>query len=81
MSEYDVEIDGGNGFYAISGVSRDGQEFIDENVQDAQNGIAHCDNSGYTQDIAEGALESGLSVAINGWAYLGNGIIDKGAPA
>lgn len=76
--EFDIAIDGGGGFYSIRGVSESGKAWIAENVQDGDNGSSYCDDAGRSQEIADGAIEDGLNVGINGLEYVGGG---KCAPA
>jgi hypothetical protein len=66
----DVDIDG-RGFYSIRGLTEEGQQWLHRNVQgyDAFVGVAYSDQSSYTQDIADGAVDAGLAVTVNGKVY------------
>lgn len=68
----DIQIDG-QGFYTISGVSREGKVWVNKLVQNAEHGQALTDDSRFASDIADGAHEDGLEVAVNGRLYAGNG--------
>lgn len=72
--ENDIEING-NGFYSIQAVSDAGQEWVSEYVDLAENGLAYSDDTRMTADIAEGAFNDGLAVAVNGREYIGNGAV------
>lgn len=52
----------GIGFYTISGETESGRDWIDDNVQGSENGMAYSDDSRMVQDIVQGAAESGLEV-------------------
>jgi hypothetical protein len=67
----DLDING-NGFYQISAPTRKGQRFLKQ-VQGAADGVAYCDDSRLTQDIADGAHRKGLIVFVNGRKYIGDG--------
>jgi hypothetical protein len=71
--KYDIEITG-QGFYVISGNTKRGRNWMIKNVQGTSSwdASAPCDDMGYTQDIADGAVEQGLRVRVNGRNYLGN---------
>ena len=72
--KYDIDIDGGNGFYNISGQTKRGKSWMSEKVQGGTPwGAAPCDDTSMTQDIADGALQDGLTVRVNGRKYLGDG--------
>lgn len=65
--KYDIAIDGGNGFYSISGQTKRGKAWMTEKVQGATPwGDAPCDDTAMTQAIADGAVEDGLTVRVNG---------------
>jgi len=63
----DITIDG-RGFYQIVAQTARGQRFMRQ-VQEAERGIAYCDDTRLTQNIADGAVDAGLRVAVNGAAY------------
>jgi hypothetical protein len=62
----DIHIFGRLGFYTIFGISEDGRAWVTGNVQEAINGTGWCDDTSWTQDIANGATDAGLVVAVNG---------------
>jgi len=70
--KYDIDIDG-QGFYMIQGNTKRGKKWLADNVQgvDSPWGGVPCDDMGYTADIADGAIEDGLTVRVNGKKYLG----------
>lgn len=69
----DIEVSG-NGVYTISGQSEAGIDWMEANVDGAEGGdTVYSDQSGYTQDIVDGAFDEGLTVLINGNKYVGNG--------
>lgn len=71
--EYDISIEG-RGFYSIRAKSEAAREWMINNVPDCDlDGVAYCDVTQYTQDIADGAFADGLTVLINNREYLGNG--------
>lgn len=67
----DIDIQGDT-FYAITGQSETGSEWINNNVQDAEHGIAYTDGRQFAKDIADGAVNDNLVVTVNGRQYLGN---------
>lgn len=74
MKQYriDVSIEG-RGFYSITGESKRGRTWINRNVQGSASGAVCSDDTGMTQDIAEGATDAGLRVAVNGYLYISGG--------
>lgn len=70
-SKSDISIDG-IGFYQISPETAKGRKWIVKNVHDADShGQAFSDDSRLVRDIADGALDAGLRVSVNGKNYLG----------
>ncbi len=69
----DIRIEG-QGMYQIAGITPAGQEFVDGPIKGAENGVAYSDQTDMTMDIAEGARDNGLVVAVNGREYLGDNI-------
>lgn len=67
----DIEIQGDT-FYAITGQSETGTEWINSNVQGAEDGSAYTDGRQFAKDIADGAIDDNLVVIVNGRQYLGN---------
>lgn len=68
--KFDIDINGGNGFYSISGQTKRGEAWMTEKVQGATPwGDAPCDDTRMTQDIADGAVQDGLNVRVNGRHY------------
>lgn len=66
----DVEINGSGGFYQLEAASPAGTRFM-RKVQGFAHGVAYCDDTRMTQDIADGACLAGLAVEVNGVAYKG----------
>ena len=73
MSAVDVSIQG-TGFFAIQGRSVEGIEFVNDRVYGGENGVAYSDDQNMTCDIAQGAYEDGLIVAVNGREYMGDNV-------
>lgn len=63
----DIAIEG-SGFYKINGLTPKGRKFM-QKVQGTEDGIAYCDDSRLTQDIADGAVSACLRVEVNGVMY------------
>lgn len=72
--QVDIAISG-HGVYSIIGLTEAGQQFLAQNVDsdDASSGYAMSDDQRYTEDIAEGATEDGLTVVVNSHLYLSGG--------
>ncbi len=70
--ETDISIEG-QGIFTIQGQTDAGWDWIAENVNDAEDGVAHSDDQNYTQEIAEGATADGFAVAVNGCPYVAGG--------
>ncbi|HEY6766623.1 MAG TPA: hypothetical protein VI386_17830 [Candidatus Sulfotelmatobacter sp.] len=67
---FDIEILG-KGFYAITHNTDAGKEWMYQ--VDGFDGIGtYCDDARLVQDIADGAVNDGLIVGINGRQYLGS---------
>ena len=66
----DITVDGLLGFYQIQAGTPKGARFM-RRVQGSQKGVAYCDDTLMTQDIADGAVRAGLHVEVNGAAYTG----------
>jgi hypothetical protein len=63
----------GTGFYYICADSPRGRRFM-RHIDGCDDGLnAYCDDSRLVQAIADGAFAKGLTVAVNGRTYLGNG--------
>lgn len=66
----------GKGVYFVAGVSDGGKEWLRQNIGfepwqgDVDNGIA-IDGGRFASEIADGALQDGLLVSVNGNAYEG----------
>jgi hypothetical protein len=75
----DLEFSG-HGVYTLWANTRDGLDFILENVGweewqgSPEHGIA-VDGANMAQAITDGAFEAGLHVAVNGRKYIGNGCV------
>lgn len=72
----DVEIDG-HGFYAIMGASKQGKRWLNKHVQGFGDGVAYCDDSRLTRDVADGASSKGLRVVMNGRIYFPGGFLGE----
>ena len=70
IAMFDIEITG-KGFYQFEAVSEEAQDWMAANVEgfDYRNHVAYCDDSRLAQDIANGAVDDGLTVSVNGKAY------------
>lgn len=66
----DITIDG-KGFYQISATSKRGKRWM-QRVEGFDGEQAFSDQTGMTQDIADGAVADGLRVEVNGRKYLGD---------
>ena len=70
----DIEVYGQMGFYSILGASPEGIIFLGDRVcyeawqGSPEDGIS-VDSGNYAQAIADGAVEDGLTVTINGINY------------
>lgn len=64
MQTTDISIHG-SGFYQLTADTAKGTRFM-RRVQGFSDGVAHCDDTRLTEDIAAGALRSGLRVMVNG---------------
>ena len=74
MKQYRIDVCiEGQGFYSITGESKRGRSWINRNVQGSASGAACSDDTGMTQDIAEGATAAGLQVIVNGYMYIAGG--------
>lgn len=59
----DIQIsNSGSGFFGITGLTRAGRAWVNQNVQGAHRGEAWSDDRGFTMDIAQGAMDAGLEV-------------------
>jgi hypothetical protein len=75
----DLAIAGQMGFYSLHAHSDAGRDWMTRNVQGVIrmasstfiDVYAYCDDSGMAQDIADGALDDGLTVEVNGREYIG----------
>jgi len=82
MSEppFDIEILG-RGVYLITGATFAGGAWLLDNVPDARvNGsqaTADCEGGNMAQSIADGAIEDGLAVSVNGLKYLGGNTAER----
>jgi hypothetical protein len=78
--QFDIEILG-HGIYVITGATIAGGAWLLENVPDARvNGseaTADCEGSSMAQGIADGAINDGLAVSVNGLKYLGGNAVEK----
>lgn len=72
---YDIDITG-RGFYTIQGNTPRGAAFM-RKVQGTSYDVAHSDDTGMTQNIADGAIRRGLLVRVNGCKYLGNNRVSR----
>ena len=66
----DIEIQG-QGFYCLIAGTKRGARWM-KKVQGFDGHAAYSDQTGMTQDIADGAVGDGLKVEVNGKRYLGN---------
>jgi hypothetical protein len=70
----DIEVYGQMGFYSILGASPEGIIFLSDRVcfeswqGSPEDGIS-VDAGNYAQAIADGAVEDGLTVVVNGISY------------
>jgi hypothetical protein len=70
----DIEINGSAGFYRIDGTTPEGESWLWENVPNAEadsDGVvrAFSDDTRMTQNIADGVIDDGLAVFVNGFQY------------
>lgn len=76
----DLTIDG-HGFYTIRSLTQRGADWLREHVMGAfwinDDTYANCDDSRMTDDIAQAAFDDSLTIAVNGFKYIGNGKGDK----
>lgn len=73
----DIRIDGQGGFYSITPETDAGREWYEANVED--DGIPYTDSTQYAYDIAQGATDDGLTVAVNGYLFLSGGLRGEAA--
>jgi hypothetical protein len=66
----DLTIDG-HGFYQITACTTRADRFM-RRVQGNDRGTAYSDDSRMTANIADGAIDAGLVVTVNGKAYGGS---------
>lgn len=66
----DISITGG-GFYTIRAHNERAVAWLDLAVDGDEDGLAHCDDTRMATEIAEGAIEEGFLVSVNGHQYLG----------
>jgi hypothetical protein len=66
----DIEITGHNGFYQLRAITPAGTQFMRKVVGFAH-GAAYSDDTRMTQEIADGAVEAGQVVYVNGKEYHG----------
>jgi hypothetical protein len=65
----------GAGLFLIQAVSPGGLDWMSDHLPDAdQPGLAYCDQTAYTQNIAQGATNDGIAVAVDGYLYLDGGL-------
>lgn len=67
MITHDIDITG-HGFYQIQAVTPAGTQFL-QHVQGFADGVAYCESSQLTENIADGAVTEGLTVLVNGLVY------------
>lgn len=66
----DIEITGHRGFYQLRAITPAGTQFLRKVVGFAH-GAAYSDDTRMTQEIADGAVEAGRVVVVNGQIYKG----------
>lgn len=71
MTGIDISIDRRDGFYAVTGHTEIGREFIDDNATDPEDGSAETDHAWEAMEIADSAVEDGLAVSVDGKEYSG----------
>lgn len=71
MAGPDLEIHG-KGFYSITGRTHSGRNWMIAHVEGTDcTGFVYSDDTRMTQDIADGAVATGLAVQVNGQIYRG----------
>lgn len=68
--EFDISITGG-GFYTIRANNEHANLWLDVNLDCDEEGVAYCADTRLVTEIAEGAMEEGFVVGVNGHEYLG----------
>lgn len=74
MNEYDITITGA-GFYTIRAKTERAILWLNESLDCNEDGVAHCDDTRFITDIAEGAIEEGFEVSVNGRQYIGGNTV------
>lgn len=80
----DIEFSGNMGLYQLLANTQAGLEFILANVAfdewqgTIEDGIT-IEDTRNAQDITDGAFDAGISVAVNGRRYIGNGRVEVSA--
>lgn len=68
--EFDISITGG-GFYTIRAHNDRAVLWLNESMDCDEEGVAFCEDTRLVTEIAEGAMEEGFVVGVNGHEYLG----------
>jgi hypothetical protein len=68
--EFDISITGA-GFFTIRAHNDRAVLWMDEFIDGTEEGVAFCDDVRLVTEIAEGAMEEGFVVSVNGHEYLG----------
>lgn len=69
----DISVEGNLGFFAIYGTTGAGREWVNRHVQGARGGVAYSDQGNMVREIADGAVDDGLTVLANDQPYTGSG--------
>lgn len=69
----DINIEGNLGFFAIYGETNAGKSWVDRHVQGAGGGVAYSDQRNLVREIADAAVDDGLTVHVNEQPYTGSG--------
>lgn len=72
--EFDLTITGG-GLYTIRAKTERALLWLNESLDCNEDGVARCDDTTIVTEIAEGAIEEGFEVGINGRQYIGGNTV------
>jgi hypothetical protein len=68
--EFEIVITGA-GFFTIRAKTEHATLWLNESLDCDEDGVAYCDDIRLVTEIAEGAMEEGFVVSVNGHEYLG----------
>lgn len=68
--EFDIAITGA-GFFTIRAHNEHATLWLNESLDCDEDGVSYCDDTRLVTEIAEGAIEEGFVVGVNGHEYLG----------